>query len=79
MGEERGKKNDKDKDLLRSEKSFYGNFREVIRKIGEVFRSCHEFSEAFGCGQTHSDPFGPIEMYSDAFGSSWKRSDVFVT
>ena len=63
--------------LLRREKSFSQNFREVFRSFREVFRSFRKVSEAFGHVQTHSDPFGPAGTRLDAFGCIRKRLDVF--
>ena len=65
--------------ILRREKSFYGNFRDFFRSFDEVFRSFRKFFEAFGRVRTHSDLFGPAGTvtHSDAFGSIRKRLDVF--
>ena len=62
--------------LLRREKSFCQNFREVFRSFREVLRSFREFFEVFGRVRTHSDPFGPIGTRSEAI-SVWTFSIFF--
>ena len=73
-------------DLLRHEKSFYGNFsevfrsfREVFRSFREVFRSFRELFEAFGRVRTHSDPLRYIRTHSEAIGnvSTFSRNFEF--
>ena len=66
------------KEILRREKSFCKNFREVFRSFREVFQSFRKFFEVFASFSRLSDPFGPIGMHSEAIGSVWTFSIFFL-
>ena len=63
--------------ILRREKSFCKNFREVFRSFCEVFQSFRKLFEVFASFSRLSDPFGPIGMHSEAIGSVWTFSKIF--